>query len=276
MSTDQKPGELLTDRQQRELDYHREYAESQKGKLLNEPFNFDVVSQGPRRWWNQYWAMFTYLLDKDLTNKNVLVIGCGFGGDAMNLAKAGAKVKAFDLSPESIEIARQLSEKENLDIEFKQMVAEELDYPNNHFDIVVARDILHHVEIQQTFDEILRVSKPGGILCFNEVYSHSILRRIRNSKFIDKWLYPKMISLVYGHDKPYITEDEERLTEKEVEQLVSLMSRIEEKKYFNAFVTRVIPDNFPIISKLDQVVLRILSPLASLLGSRVLIGGVIK
>lgn len=275
MNSDQEPGTVLTDRQQRELEYHRDFAQSNM-EILNEPFNFDVVEEGPRRWWNQYWAMFTYLLDKDLTGKNVLVIGCGFGEDALNLAKAGANVQAFDLSPESVEMSRKRADNEGLEIEFREMVAEKLDYEDNHFDIIVARDILHHVEIPECFAEIERVSKDGGILCFNEIYSHSLLHRIRYSKFIDQWLYPKMISFVHGSDKPYITEDEERLTEKEVNILVSKMADIEEKQYFNVFITRVIPDRFPLLSKIDRIILRVLSPVAHMLGSRVLIGGIVK
>lgn len=275
MNSDQEPGTVLTDRQQRELEYHRDFAQSNM-EILNEPFNFDVVEEGPRRWWNQYWAMFTYLLDKDLTGKNVLVIGCGFGEDALNLAKAGANVQAFDLSPESVEMSRKRADNEGLEIEFREMVAEKLDYEDNHFDIIVARDILHHVEIPECFAEIERVSKDGGILCFNEIYSHSLLHRIRYSKFIDQWLYPKMISFVHGSDKPYITEDEERLTEKEVNILVLKMADIEEKQYFNVFITRVIPDRFPLLSKIDRIILRVLSPVAHMLGSRVLIGGIVK
>lgn len=265
----------LTERQQRELDYHKEHAELHQD-ILQQPFCFDVVEDGPRRWWNQYWAMYTYLLDKGLKGKQVLVVGCGFGEDALNLAKAGAIVKAFDLSPESIDIASKVARKENLSIEFRQMTAENLDYPDDHFDIVVARDILHHVEIPETFNEILRVSKKGAILCFNEIYSHSFTHKIRYSKFVDKWLYPKMTAFIYRGRKPYITEDEDKLTEKEVRQLVKSMESVETTQYFNCFVTRIIPEKYVWVSKLDQRFLRLFSPIAYMFGSRVLIGGAIS
>ena len=265
----------LTERQQRELDYHRDFADSNKDRL-DQPFSYDVVEEGPRRWWNQYWAMYTYLLSKDLEGKNVLVIGCGFGDDAINLAKAGANVKAFDLSPESLELAEKLAEKEGLEIDFQEMVAEKLNYEDNVFDIVIARDILHHVEIPVTVAEVLRVSKPGGALCFNEVYSHSLLIKIRYSKFIDQWFYPKLQSFIYGGKKPYITDDEERLTEVEVRELLKHVEVIETKQYFNAFVSRLVPDKFPIISKIDFLFLKLLSPIAYIFGSRVLVGGTLK
>lgn len=265
----------LTVRQQRELDYHKTYADENREKL-NEPFNFDVIEDSPRRWWNQYWAMYTYLLGKNLKGKNVLVVGCGFGEDALILAKAGANVKAFDLSPESIDIARINAANENLNIEFKQMVAEKLDYEDNTFDIVVARDILHHVEIPLAYSEILRVSRSGAFICINEVYSHSVTHKIRYSDFVDKWLYPKMAEFIYRGRNPYITEDEEKLTEKEVNVLTESMGEVEIKKYFNAIVTRIIPEKFVVLSQADRMFLKIISPIAHLFGSRVLIGGVIS
>lgn len=264
----------LTKRQQRELEYHREYADSKK-RMLSDTVSYDVVESEKRRWWNQYWAMYTFLLSKELRNKNVLVIGCGFGEDTFNLARAGANVSAFDLSPESIEIAEAVAQKEGLVINFGVMAAEELSYDDNQFDIVLARDILHHVEIDKTMNEIIRVSKPNGVLLFNEVYSHSILKRVRYSRFIDKWLYPKMVSFIYKGKDPYITEDEDRLTEIEVNQISSRLSSIETRSYFNAFVTRIVPEKYTWMSKIDRLLLRVSNPVAQLLGSRVLMGGVI-
>lgn len=263
--------QTLTDRQQRELDYHKEYADSHR-HLLSEPFNYDVVEDTSRRWWNQYWEMFTYLLNNNLQGKQVLVVGCGFGSDAINLSRAGATVSAFDLSPESLDIARALAARENLSIDFRQLPAEQLDYTDNSFDIIVARDILHHVNIPEVMAEIKRVGKRDSIFCFNEVYSHSLLHKIRYSSVIDKWLYPKMVSFIYG-DRPYITDDEERLSQIEVKQLLSELENIEVCRYFNAAVTRVIPDRFKLISKLDQLLLRWMPFVAPVLGSRVLVGG---
>ena len=267
--------ETITERQQRELEYHREHARLNK-EILEKPVNFDVIFNKNRRWWNASWEMYTYLLNKGLKGKNVLVMGCGFGDDAFRLSKAGANVKGFDLSPESLLIARKLAEKENLDIEFQEMPAEQLKYDDDYFDIVVARDILHHVEIPLSISEIRRVSKPGAIFCFNEVYSHSITDKIRNSDFVDKWLYPKMVGFVYEGKKPYITEDERKLTEKDINQLLSSMLEPEIKKYFNFIVTRIIPDKFLALRKLDRILLIILSPISYILGGRVLVGGVLK
>ncbi len=267
--------EPMTERQQRELEYHKEHAKSHKD-ILEKPFSFDVVTNDNRRWWNAHWEMYTYLISKNLNGKNVLVIGCGFGDDALYLSKCGANVKAFDLSPESLFIAQELSLREGLDIEFQEIPAENLDYTDNYFDIVVARDILHHVDIPESISEIIRVSKPGAIFCFNEVYSHSVTDRIRHSSFVENWLYPKMVRFVYKNKKPYITEDERKLTELDVKAFINTMEKPEVKKYFNFIVTRIIPDKYLFLRKLDRILLMILSPISSILGGRVLVAGELK
>jgi len=267
--------ESMTERQKRELEYHRVHAELYKD-ILEQPFSFDVITNENRRWWNAHWEMYTYLMSKNLRGKNVLVIGCGFGADALYLSKCGANVKAFDLSPESLFIAQELSVRENLDIEFQETPAEKLNYADNYFDIVVARDILHHVDIPESISEVIRVSKSGAIFCFNEVYSHSITDRIRHSSFVENWLYPKMTKFVYGEQKPYITEDERKLTEIDVKVFIAMMKRPEIHKYFNFVVTRIIPDKYLSLRKLDRALLIVLSPISFILGGRVLVAGELK
>jgi ubiquinone/menaquinone biosynthesis C-methylase UbiE len=157
-----------------------------------------------------------------------------------------------------------------------RLAAESLDYESDYFDIVIARDILHHVQIDEAMAEIRRVLKKNGTFCFNEIYSHTIADRIRRSKFVDQWLYPRMIRFVYQQDKPYITEDEEKLTEKNVNYLLSELGSTECRKYFNFFLTRIIPEKWVALNKLDQALLRLFSFAAPLLGSRVLVGGSIE
>jgi hypothetical protein len=77
---------VLTDRQRRELEYHCDHA-AEYQKILQEPFPCDVLRPSQRRWWNAYWDMYTYLLSLDLRAKRCLVVGCGFGSDALYLAK---------------------------------------------------------------------------------------------------------------------------------------------------------------------------------------------
>lgn len=259
----------LTDRQQRELDYHREHANLHK-PVLAAPFSWEVLQRPERRWWNAYWAMYEYLVNCDLKDRRVLVVGCGFGDDALRLAKLGAKVSAFDLSPDSLEIARALASREGLDIAFEEMPAENMLYADDTFDYVVSRDILHHVDIPRTMREIARVAKPGAIFVVNEIYSHSITDKIRHSAFVEKVLYPKMQRTIYGPGKPYITEDERKLSESDIAEIMKPLEPRLFTKYFNFLVTRVIPDRFDTLTKLDRLLLRVLHPIAYLLAGHVL------
>src|SRR5207245_524146 len=86
--------------------------------------------------------------------KRVLVPGCGFGDDAIRLAKLGADVYAFDLSPDMLEIARQRAAKMSVpSIHLDEMPAEALTYSDNFFDLVYFNDILHHVDIPKSVAE---------------------------------------------------------------------------------------------------------------------------
>lgn len=263
----------LTDRQKREVEYHRHRAK-QYASLLAKPFSWDVLDHPSRRWWNAYWQMYDYLVKVGVSGKRVLVVGCGFGDDALRLAKLGAEVYAFDLSPELLALARSLAEREGLSIHFEEMPAEALKYESDFFDCILARDILHHVDIPRVTSELHRVSKSEAFFVINEVYSHSFTDRIRHSRLVEKWLYPALQSFVYGFSgKPYITEDERKLTERDLERLLSLPVSIDLEKHFNFLVNRVVPDRVEILAKLDRLLLICARPLGRFLAGRLLLVG---
>jgi ubiquinone/menaquinone biosynthesis C-methylase UbiE len=260
----------LTARQQRELDYHRQYAKRNQ-KLLSAPFSFEVLEKPRRRWWNAYWQMYVQLLALDVRDRDVLVVGCGFGEDALRLAKLGARVTAFDLCPDSIELAKQLAKRHKLQIDFAVMPAECLGYADSSFDCIVARDILHHVDVATTMRELSRVAKPQGVLVINEIYSHSITDRIRHWPAVARILYPKMQSLIYGPGDPYITEDERKLNERDLDEIKQHLRRPLAEKYFNFLVTRIIPEKFTFLAKMDRLFLGAGTLLGRLLAGRILL-----
>ncbi len=103
---------LLTARQQREVDYHRDHARHHETREKI-PVEMDVVTNKRRRWWNAYWSTYDILGGYDLQNMRVLVPGCGFGDDAVRIAHIGAEVHAFDISPEIVKISNNLSTRFN-------------------------------------------------------------------------------------------------------------------------------------------------------------------
>jgi ubiquinone/menaquinone biosynthesis C-methylase UbiE len=265
--------DALTDRQRREVDYHEEHARELARDY--DHIDYELVTSQRRRWWNQAWSMYDELLRTPLQGRRALVVGCGFGDDCFRLAKAGAEVHGFDLSPALLDVARGVASREGLSIEFREMPAERLDYPADHFDLIVARDILHHVEIPTALAELRRVARPGARMLVNEVYTHSAVDRIRQSRLVRELLYERMVGLVYGGRRPYITADERKMDERDM-QLVRDALEVDFERHFDFLVNRVLPSHLTAFNVVDYIVLNASRRLARRLGGRAMIAGTVR
>jgi len=93
----------------------------------------------------------------------VLEIGCGMGTDGAQFARAGADYTGIDLTDAAIELARKRFAVSGLSGNFRVSDAENLDFPNDSFDLVYSHGVLHHTpDIAAAVREIHRVLKPGG------------------------------------------------------------------------------------------------------------------
>ncbi|MBT3433290.1 MAG: class I SAM-dependent methyltransferase [Nitrospinaceae bacterium] len=110
----------------------------------------------------------TWLRDKvygfsEYSSKRVLDIGCGNGYVLSKYARGGADVWGIDLTRKSVELSRRRFSLEKLDGHFLVGNAEELPYPDGHFDLVTSMGVLHHVpSFEKAVSEIRRVLRPGG------------------------------------------------------------------------------------------------------------------
>jgi SAM-dependent methyltransferase len=106
----------------------------------------------------------------------ILDYGCGSGAYvAIAVAKGGRRVIAVDLSPVALEHAREAAEREGVAelIEFREMNAEALDFPDDSFDAVCGNGVLHHLDLRRAYAEIARVLRPGGVALFSEPLGHN-------------------------------------------------------------------------------------------------------
>lgn len=261
----------LTARQLRELEYHREHAATYGEEAL-QPVADDVIVSTARRPWNAYWSMYDRLLAADLAGKAVLVLGCGFGDDAIRIAMLGARVSACDLSPESLAIAETRARRAGLAIDFAPMPAEAMTYAADSFDAVVFVDILHHVDIAATMAEVARVLKPGALVIGDELYTHSRLQRIRESAAVQRLLYPLMRGWIYGGETPYITEDEHKIDEHEFARVTARLTGWE-TAWFNVLEGRLYPSRLIWASRIERALMRPLRALAPVLAGRVVFSG---
>jgi 2-polyprenyl-3-methyl-5-hydroxy-6-metoxy-1,4-benzoquinol methylase len=147
-----------------------------------------------------------------LRGKHALDCGCGFGAVSVALARRGAAVEAFDISPHMVEVATRLVRENGVaeSVTIRQGMMEKLDYPSSTFDLVVGTTVLHHVDIEPAAGEISRVLKPGGLAVFWEPIARSRLR--------------ERLRLLYRHHFPRLipgTAWEHPLTAEEIEILES-------------------------------------------------------
>jgi 2-polyprenyl-3-methyl-5-hydroxy-6-metoxy-1,4-benzoquinol methylase len=103
-----------------------------------------------------------------LQGKKALDFGCGHGMAAVVLARSGAEVYAFDLSPAYVREAQERALANNVRVQLRVANAEELPYPDAMFDIIWGNAILHHLPIPTVAAEIKRVMAPGAIAVFCE------------------------------------------------------------------------------------------------------------
>ena len=95
----------------------------------------------------------------------VLDVGCGPGFFSVLLAKMGHEVTAIDYTENMLTEARKNAEHYGVQVHFQQMDAQQLEFEDNSFDLVISRNVLWNLENpEQAYKEWFRVLKPGGIL----------------------------------------------------------------------------------------------------------------
>lgn len=131
-------------------------------------------------------------LDKDLSGKKMLEVGCGNGDFSNYLAvNNNADILGLDFSTESIKIANQKKEVFGAKTSsFMVGDAQNIDLPDNSFDIIVSCECLEHIPVpQKMVSEIFRLLKPGGMVVlttenyFNAYAYHRVYLQMRGRPF---------------------------------------------------------------------------------------------
>lgn len=104
----------------------------------------------------------------DLHKKRVLEIGCGVGFVATLLAKSGAHVTVFDLSPVSVRVAKRRAEINNVKIDPLVSAGENLPFSDESFEIIFGKSILHHLDPGIARQDVYRILCKGGKAVFVE------------------------------------------------------------------------------------------------------------
>lgn len=105
---------------------------------------------------------------KPFTGLDILDIGCGGGLVCEPMARLGANVTGADADAQAIDIAQTHAKLGELDIIYRAAPAETLLKEGKKFDVVLALEIVEHVDNVQDFvQSCADLCKPGGMIIFS-------------------------------------------------------------------------------------------------------------
>jgi SAM-dependent methyltransferase len=142
-----------------------EAGKEQRGNLRT---NLDFLSQ-------------TNLLEP---NNRILEIGCGIGSIVSELKGQGYDITGTDISSQAIEYGL----KKYGDIKLQVQPAEDLQFEDHTFDIVLSFDLFEHIaRVDRHISEVYRVLKEGGSYLFQtpNKYSNAIFETLYHKSL--KW-----------------------------------------------------------------------------------------
>ena len=129
------------------------------------PFDWGKTSQDYAKYRDIYPEVFYQkIADRGLCVKGqkVLDIGTGTGVLPRNMYRFGAEWTGTDISANQIEQAIQLAQAENMNISFLPCPAEEIDYPENSFDVATACQCIWYPDHKILAPKLAKVLKSGG------------------------------------------------------------------------------------------------------------------
>lgn len=126
------------------------------------------------------------ILDDHLGSKNARVLdaGCGTGlvGEALK-AMGYERIEAMDYSPDMLQEAEKKAVYNSV---FHADMNRRLDLPSNAYDATICVGTFTYAHVgPQAFDELVRVTRPGGVICFT----------IRDGAYQDYGYRDKMLQL---------------------------------------------------------------------------------
>ena len=164
----------------------------------------DVLAAANRFLVSEEFAEVTRLLNLKKTGATgkILDLGCGNGVTSFAFASLGYKVFAVDPNP-SVEvgvgaIARLNSELGSNKIMPLLAFGEFLPFPDQTFDVIYTRQVLHHFKnLQEGLNECYRVLKPGGYLLVTRDHV------INDNSQLEQFLQSHVLHQLHGGENAY-------------------------------------------------------------------------
>jgi ubiquinone/menaquinone biosynthesis C-methylase UbiE len=163
-----------------------------------------------KRYQGREWHVPTVAKFDAYRGKEILEIGCSIATDGLEFAKRGANYTGVDLTPHSIELARERFGLFGVNGKFVAVNAEEkLPFPDASFDHAYSFGVIHHSpDPARIVGEIHRVLRKGGsftVMLYNRTsinyYIEIMFLRKLFRWFLLPSFMPKLLSSLPGLDR---------------------------------------------------------------------------
>lgn len=163
-----------------------------------------------KRYGGREWHVPTIAKFEEFRGKDVLEIGCSIATDGLEFAKAGANYVGLDLTPASIELAKERFGLFGVPGRFQVANAEErLPFPDESFDHVYSFGVIHHSPApERIVREIHRVLKKRGtftVMLYNRASINyyveiMFLRKLFRWCLVPRFM-PQVLAALTGFDR---------------------------------------------------------------------------
>lgn len=129
--------------------------------------NQEELQTDQKRVWSQTLdeRIQAHFVNKSRSDIHILDVGTGPGFFAIILAELGYHVTAVDYTQAMLEQAKKNAGILTGKIDFLQMNAEELSFPDSRFDVIVSRNLTWNLSApEKAYSHWVRVLKQGGLL----------------------------------------------------------------------------------------------------------------
>jgi SAM-dependent methyltransferase len=234
---------LATDRLQTEQAFHDRQADLRSATFELRPGELHVDIESYLD--HESWIRPAFVQLGDMNGLDVLDYGCGHGMASVVLARLGARVTAFDLSPRYVNEAQRRGEANGVTIEWVQADGNRLPFADETFDRVWGNAILHHLELRSAGRELKRVLRPGGIAVFCEPWGENPFVNFARRRL----QYP-------GKER---TPDEQPLRQRDLAVLGTMFPRLEARGYQLLSMVRRVTRRSWVVHHLDRCDERLLT-----------------
>lgn len=153
-----------------------------------------------REIWYEHWHRYAFAMPL-ARGKRVLDAACGEGYGSDLLASVASEVTGVDISRQAIEHA-QSSYAGRSNLEFRQLDAANLDFPDGHFDVIVSFETLEHLQAhEELVSGFARVLAADGVLLISspDKHTYSEVSGFQNEFHVRELYRDELLGLLSPH-----------------------------------------------------------------------------